>query len=124
MNGINIKRIYDPVAEEDGYRVLVDRLWPRGISKEKAALHLWAKTIAPSNELRKEYHKDLDQFQIFKEKYLKEIDENQDTEDFITNMKSKLRESNVTLLTASKNLEENHATVLRELIMDSNDRIK
>ena len=124
MNGINIKRIYDPVAEEDGYRVLVDRLWPRGISKEKAALHLWAKTIAPSNDLRKEYHKDLDQFQIFKEKYLKEIDENQDTEDFITNMKSKLRESNVTLLTASKNLEENHATVLRELIMDSNDRIK
>lgn len=124
MNGINIKRIYDPVAEEDGHRVLVDRLWPRGISKEKAALHLWAKTIAPSNELRKEYHKDLDQFQIFKEKYLKEIDENQDTEDFITNMKSKLRESNVTLLTASKNLEENHATVLRELIMDSNDRIK
>ena len=124
MNGINIKRIYDPVAEEDGHRVLVDRLWPRGISREKAALHLWAKTIAPSNELRKEYHKDLDQFKLFKEKYLKEIDENQDTEDFITNMKSKLRESNVTLLTASKNLEENHATVLRELIMDSNDRIK
>jgi uncharacterized protein YeaO (DUF488 family) len=124
MNGINIKRIYDPVAEEDGYRVLVDRWWPRGISKEKAALHLWAKTIAPSNELRKEYHKDLDQFKLFKEKYLKEIDENQDTEDFITNMKSKLRESNVTLLTASKNLEENHATVLRELILDSTDRIK
>ncbi|MCR3956012.1 MAG: DUF488 family protein [Gudongella sp.] len=122
MNGITIKRIYDPAADEDGFRVLVDRLWPRGISKEKASLNLWAKYMAPSNELRKEYHNNLDMFESFREKYLEELDENRDTEDFIANVKSKLKESNVTLLTASKNVEENHATVLRKLIIDDTSR--
>jgi uncharacterized protein YeaO (DUF488 family) len=117
MNEINIKRIYDPAAEDDGFRVLVDRLWPRGISKDKASLDLWAKNIAPSNELRKEYHKDPDQFENFEKKYLKELEENEETDVFLAIIRARLKEANVTLLTASKKVEENHATVIKKLMM-------
>ena len=71
------KRIYEASDESDGYRVLVDRLWPRGISKEKAKIDLWAKNIAPSNELRKQFHQD-GNWEKFKQKYASEIEKNQE----------------------------------------------
>lgn len=115
MGEILIKRVYDPVAD-DGYRVLVDRLWPRGTSKEKAALDLWAKSVAPSNELRKEYHDNLEKYDSFRNKYLDELKDNKDAEAFVSTIRTRLKEDNVTFLTASKNTEKNHATVLRDLI--------
>jgi len=114
MNKISIKRIYEPITEDDGFRVLVDRLWPRGISKEKAGLDLWAKTVAPSNELRKEYHKDLEQFEVFKGKYQNELNENKESVEFLDTINIKLEEGNVTFLTATKDMDRNHVTVLVE----------
>ncbi len=72
---IKIKRIYDPAAEDDGFRILVDRLWPRGLSKEKAKVDLWLKEIAPSNELRKWYAHDPKKWTEFRKRYFKELDQ-------------------------------------------------
>jgi len=71
------KKIYEPAEDADGYRVLVDRLWPRGISKEKAQIDLWAKDIAPSHKLRKHFHQNGD-WNEFKRKYCAEIENNAD----------------------------------------------
>ncbi|WP_409229352.1 DUF488 domain-containing protein [Gudongella sp. SC589] len=117
MSEVFIKRIYDPASEVDGFRVLVDRLWPRGVSKENAALDMWAKDMAPSNELRRKYHNNLVQFDLFRDNYIKELENNEETKAFVSSINSRLNEANVTLLTASKNVVENHATVLRELIL-------
>ncbi|HUP13528.1 MAG TPA: DUF488 family protein, partial [Niastella sp.] len=71
-----VKRIYEPVAAHDGYRILVDRLWPRGIKKEAAEIDTWLKEVAPSNELRKWFHGGEGNFAGFKNKYLAELKEN------------------------------------------------
>ena len=84
MGEIRIKRIYEPPSTEDGYRILVDRLWPRGISKEKAALDEWAKDISPSTELRKEFHHDPSRMEDFQLKYTYELDHNERAEEFIS----------------------------------------
>ena len=76
MTVYKIKRIYESPESDDGYRVLVDRLWPRGISKERAALDEWAKEIAPTNELRQWFNHDPEKFTEFSERYRKELDEN------------------------------------------------
>ncbi len=73
MSNIFIKRIYDHYEENDGYRILVDRLWPRGISKEKAKLYCWAKDLAPSHELRKKFAHNKEHFDEFRERYLEEL---------------------------------------------------
>jgi uncharacterized protein YeaO (DUF488 family) len=70
---IRIKRIYEQTAEEDGFRILVDRLWPRGLSKKKAKVDLWLKEIAPSSELRKWFSHDPDKWEEFKKKYEQEL---------------------------------------------------
>lgn len=70
---IAIKRIYDPWSEQDGLRLLVDRLWPRGISKEAARIDLWLKDMAPSAELRKEFHNNPEKWQEFKRRYREEL---------------------------------------------------
>lgn len=114
MYHINIKRIYDPFWETDGYRILVDRLWPRGISKEKAHVDEWAKSIAPSTELRKEFHHDLILMDEFKQKYIHELDINEDTVEFLDKLRKKLQAVNVTLIYAAKNQTENHALILKE----------
>ena len=116
MNKVSIKRIYDPVSETDGFRVLVDRLWPRGISKEKARVDLWAKEITPSSALRKEYHQHPDRFEEFRDKYNEELRNNEETAPFIALVKQKLREGNVTFLYAAKNMEANHALILKAWI--------
>jgi len=73
---IQIKRAYDNTSENDGYRILVDRLWPRGVSKEKAKIDYWSKTLAPSNELRRWYGHDPDKWPEFKSRYFAELDAN------------------------------------------------
>ena len=76
MHEIRIKRIYDLPTDDDGYRVLVDRLWPRGTSKEKAQLDEWAKEIAPSNDLRQWFHHEPEKFELFSMQYQQELENN------------------------------------------------
>jgi uncharacterized protein YeaO (DUF488 family) len=75
QSSVRVKRIYDAPAAGDGRRVLVDRVWPRGVSKERAALDLWCKDVAPSTELRKWYGHDPERFDRFRERYLKELEQ-------------------------------------------------
>jgi uncharacterized protein YeaO (DUF488 family) len=114
MSPIRIKRIYDPVEPGDGYRILVDRLWPRGMRKEQAALDQWAKSITPSTEIRKEFHHDPSSFSEFRQKYLFELENNPESEAFRRQVLEKLHDGPVTLLYGAKDREVNHATVLKE----------
>lgn len=91
---IQIKRIYESSDEHDGLRVLVDRLWPRGISKEKANLDLWCKDIAPSSDLRKWFGHKSERFEEFANRYIEELDENQDCVNQIVDICRKIK-SNV-----------------------------
>jgi uncharacterized protein YeaO (DUF488 family) len=110
---IRVKRIYEEPASDDGQRVLVDRLWPRGISKETAALDAWLKEVAPSDELRTWYHANLDRWEEFHERYLAELEARQE---FLDELRDRARRGTVTLLFAAKQTERNHATVLKELL--------
>lgn len=113
MYEIKIKRIYNEPEAEDGFRVLVDRLWARGITKEKAKLDMWAKEISPSNELRKEYHSSGD-ISCFRVKYLRELEDNPFSVSLREAIKKTLLKSNVTLLTSAKNEDFNHCHVIKE----------
>jgi len=106
---IIIKRVYDNI-DSDYKKILVDRLWPRDISKEKLNLDLWAKDIAPTNELRKEFNHDETKFDYFKEKYIDELNHNQYAIDF----KNKYKDENIILLYSAKNYKYNNAIVLKE----------
>lgn len=110
---IKIKRIYNPPKEEDGFRVLVDRLWPRGLTKEKAKVDLWLKEIAPTDQLRKWYGHDPKKWAQFKKKYSKELDGKIDLIDQIV---KKTKEGDLTLLFSSKEEKLNNALALREYI--------
>ena len=114
MNLIKIKRIYDPPEPDDGYRILVDRLWPRGVSKERASIDEWAKKITPSPEIRKEFHHDPNLMDEFKRKYIHELDNNEFSEEFADQIRDKLKHVNVTLLYAAKSKTINHAIILQE----------
>ncbi len=108
---IKIKRIYDPVAENDGVRILVDRLWPRGLSKEKAKVDLWLKEIAPSNELRKWYAHDPKKWAEFRKNYFKDLD---NKKELVNQILQKTKAGDVTLLYSSKEEELNNAVALKE----------
>lgn len=109
-----IKRIYENSVEEDNCRVLVDGLWPRGISKERAHLDLWLKEIAPSNELRKWYNHELSKWSEFRTKYLEEL---QRKKDLIKQLKIMEKfNGTVTLLYSAKDVDHNNAVVLMELL--------
>lgn len=110
---ISIKRIYDEPSEADGYRVLVDRLWPRGIKKDAARIDLWEKNIAPSNELRKWFAHDVNKWDEFCERYKHELENNDAFSQFSAEMQSKPA---VTLLFAAKDTEHNNAVVLCSLL--------
>ena len=110
---ITPKRIYETPAAADGYRVLVDRLWPRGFTKEKAALDEWAKELAPSNDLRRWFHADRTKWKEFERKYLAELAEHHDlARQLLVNAGRK----RLTLLYASNDTERNHALVLAEYL--------
>lgn len=118
MSGeLRTARIYDDPSEEDGYRILADRLWPRGMKKENAHIDAWLKSIAPSNELRRQYHKDGD-YESFQEKYREELDQNEDTPALLSAVKEHLEEGNVTLLSASKNIKACNVSVLQAYLTE------
>ena len=111
---LKIKRIYKSPEESDGYRILVDRLWPRGVSKEKAKLDLWMKEIAPSNELRKQFNHDPKRWDEFQDKYNEEL---KDKKELLKQIKEfENDKSNVTLLYGAKNEKNNNAVVLRDTL--------
>lgn len=110
---IQLKRIYEAGSKEDGYRILVDRLWPRGFTKEKAALDLWLKEIAPSNELRKWFGHDPDKWKDFQKKYKQELKQNKEAVDIL---KDYIQKGKVTLLYAAKDEEHNEAQVIKDFI--------
>jgi len=114
LRKVQIKRIYDAVEEADGKRVLVDRLWPRGVSKEAASLDEWLKEIGPSHELRKWFRHDAEKFATFREKYIEELSSGEQQEALHT--LKKLAMSKVTLLTAAKETTYNHVQILKELL--------
>lgn len=108
-----IKRVYDPAADCDGFRVLVDRLWPRGVSKSKAKLGLWLKAIGPSTDLRKWFGHDPARFEEFRARYIRELDGNP----AVSELASICKEHDmVTLLYAAKDPEHNQAVVLRDYL--------
>ena len=110
---VKIKRVYDQPEKADGKRVLVDRLWPRGMKKEDAGLDLWLKDVAPSNELRKWFSHDLSKWQEFRKRYRKEL---KDRPGMIEDLKKEARRGTVTLLYATKDSDRNNAVVLKEMI--------
>ena len=109
MTQVNIKRVYDEPSEQDGYRVLVDRLWPRGMKREYLKYDYWAKEVTPSNDLRKWFHADVEnRWGAFADMYQKELKESDAAKAFIDKIKAY---SKVTLLYASKVLDRNLANV-------------
>jgi uncharacterized protein YeaO (DUF488 family) len=108
---IRIARVYDDPSSADGFRVLVDRLWPRGLSKERAALDLWAKEVAPSTELRKAYHHDDLSWDVFAAAYRAELAENP----AVPRLRDELETHDVvTLLHSVHDAVRNHAVLLRD----------
>ncbi len=116
MATFRIKRIYEPFAEEDGFRVLVDRLWPRGISKDRANIDLWLKDLSPSDALRRQYHglsqTDADAWQAFLAAYAQELTDPR-AQDAATQLQRHLNDGPVTLLYAARDEQRNNAAALQ-----------
>jgi uncharacterized protein YeaO (DUF488 family) len=113
---VAIKRVYEMPSPHDGARVLVDRLWPRGLTKEVAALDAWLKDVAPSNELRKWIHSHPLQWSKFREKYLKELASEMANQALQQLYEIAKRNRRLTLLYAAKDEEHNNAAVLKQLL--------
>lgn len=113
---IQIKRIYDEPSPDDDFRVLVDRLWPRGVSKERAALDLWDKDVAPSPELRTWWNHDPDSFDEFAERYRSELEAGDAPAALLEKAGAHDR---LTLLYAAHDPAVNHAAVLRDVLRDT-----
>jgi len=111
-----LKRVYDEPAVSDGIRVLVDRLWPRGLTKQDARIDVWLRDLAPSNELRKWFHTNPEQWQQFRKRYLTELKAPAAAAAIEKLYDLLLREDKVSLLFASKKAEQNNATVLKEFV--------
>ena len=110
---IKIKRVYEQPAKDDGVRILVDRLWPRGLTKEKAAVDLWLKEIAPSTELRKWFGHDPEKWSSFRRRYETEIRHN---DDLIKLLKQRARYRTVTLVYGARDQKHNEALVLKQFL--------
>ncbi|WP_313555468.1 DUF488 family protein, N3 subclade [Miniimonas arenae] len=118
MPTVQLKRVYDDPAPEDGYRILVDRLWPRGLTHERADLDLWLKDVAPTPALRTEWHHEPDRFEEFADAYRAELDGEPDTRDALAELRLAIRVHDVvTLLFGARDLEVNHAVVLRDYLL-------
>ena len=118
MYQIQIKRIYTEKSDTDGFRILTDRLWPRGVAKEKAAIDFWAKELSPSTYLRKWFDHKEELFSRFRELYRNELEQNPEKDSFIRLVKEELKKEAVTLLFASKEEKLNQATVLAEWLQE------
>ncbi len=113
---IALKRVYAAPSPQDGARVLVDRLWPRGLKKTDVALDAWLKDLAPSNELRKWFHAHPQQWSKFRERYLKELSSESANEALQQLYQLRKERRRLTLLFASKDEEHNNAVVLKQLV--------
>ena len=111
-----LKRVYEMPARGDGTRVLVDRLWPRGLTKEAAAVDLWLREIAPSNELRKWYHQNREAWTFFRRRYARELRKPEATQALQQLYELMSRNKPITLLFASTNLEHNNAVALKAML--------
>lgn len=110
---INLKRAYEPPAKSDGERILVDRIWPRGVTKEALRLHSWAKELAPSTALRKWFGHDPEKWDEFRRRYFRELDKQPDA---IEALAAECGEGPVTLIFAAKDLEHNQAVALKQYL--------
>lgn len=110
---IRLKRAYDEPSKQDGLRIHVERLWPRGVSKEKAAVDLWLKDLAPSTELRKWFGHDPEKWDEFRKRYWSELSEKGD---LLTLLKYRTTEGNVTFVFAASDVERNSAVALKEYL--------
>ena|SRR5687768_16362046 len=106
-----LKRVYDPPAEDDGKRILIDRLWPRGLTRARARVDLWLKEIAPTTELRKWFGHDPNRWKEFRKRYQQELEANNEA---VQRLKQELAGGPVTLLYGAKDEEHNDAVVLRD----------
>lgn len=113
MMSIHLKRAYDKSAKSDGQRILVDRLWPRGVSKNQAQIHLWLKDIAPGNSLRKWFNHDPDKWREFKARYFRELATHAEV---LQELATKARAGRITLVFAAKNEEFNNAVAIKEYL--------
>ena len=117
MNELKIKRVYSPAEESDGYRILIDRLWPRGIKKEDACLDEWNKAVTPTTALRKWFGHKEENFEKFNTQYRAELDSNPEAPAFAGHVGQLLDKGNVTLLYGAKSPTCNHALILRDWIL-------
>jgi uncharacterized protein YeaO (DUF488 family) len=113
---VAVKRVYDKAALADGKRVLVDRLWPRGVSKKRAALDAWLHDLAPSDDLREWFHATPGAWAMFRKKYLKELARPEAVEELTELYRLAHGRKRVTLLFASRDVERNNAVVLKDLL--------
>jgi uncharacterized protein YeaO (DUF488 family) len=113
---VNVKRVYEEPARTDGTRVLVDRLWPRGLSKARAAVDKWLRDLAPSDALRKWFHARPDAWTMFRKRYLKELARPESAEALSELYRLANQRKKLTLLFAPRNEEQNNATVLKDLL--------
>ena len=110
---LRIKRVYEPKARSDGRRILVDRLWPRGLARAEAALDFWARAVAPSNELRRWYQHAPEKWGEFRRRYFAELDANPEG---VGELRAQFGSGTVTLLFGSKEAKLNNAVALREYL--------
>lgn len=116
---IKIKRVYEPYDNNDGYRILVDRLWPRGVTKARAKIDEWAKDITPSTDLRKWYSHEVPKWPVFQQMYAEELKKNEGTT--LRAIKDKQEKETVTLVYAAKDEAHTHALVLKDFIQNMKD---
>jgi uncharacterized protein YeaO (DUF488 family) len=110
---VRLKRAYEPSATEDGYRILIDRIWPRGVTREKAHLDEWARELAPSTELRTWFGHDPLRFEEFRRRYTEELASH---EGKLRELRARARERRLTLVYAARDTEHNDAVVLAEIL--------
>lgn len=108
---IKIKRIYDPPSSDDGKRIYVDRLWPRGMKKEEARIDEWRKEVSPSDSLRKWFAHDPAKYAEFKKRYMKELDQKSE---LLEDIRKEAKRKRITLLFSARDSDHNNAAVLRE----------
>ena len=116
---LEVKRIYEPSERSDGYRVLVDRVWPRGVSKQDADIDLWLKEIAPSTELRQWFGHEPRRWDAFRRRYFDELEEMPET---VAVVLDKLRKDDVTLVYSARDEAHNQAVALREYLLKNAKR--
>jgi uncharacterized protein YeaO (DUF488 family) len=115
---VRIKRVYEPAEAADGYRVLIDRLWPRGVRKEEARLDEWARELAPSSELRRWFGHEPDKFDAFRRRYRAELASH---EEKLRELRRRGRRDALTLVYSARDVEHNDAVVLAELLRSAGD---